>query len=51
MKTDASDYTTAAVLTQEGEPIAFMSKKINAAEQNYTITEKKMMAIIQGVYQ
>jgi RNase H-like domain found in reverse transcriptase len=46
METDASDYITAAVLTQEGQSIAFMSKKINAAEQNYTITEKKMIAII-----
>jgi RNase H-like domain found in reverse transcriptase/Integrase zinc binding domain len=51
METDASDHTTAAVLTQEGQPIAFMSKKMNAAEQNYTITEKEMMAIIQGVHQ
>jgi RNase H-like domain found in reverse transcriptase len=50
METDASNHTTAAVLTQEGEPIAFMSKKMNAVEQNYTITEKEMMAIIQGVY-
>jgi RNase H-like domain found in reverse transcriptase len=46
METDASDHTTAVVLTQEGELLAFMSKKMNAAEQNYTITEKEMMAII-----
>lgn len=46
MKTDASDHTTAAVLSQEGKPIAFMSKKMNAAEQNYIITEKEIMAII-----
>jgi RNase H-like domain found in reverse transcriptase len=51
MKTNASNYTTAAVLTQRRKPLTFMSKKMNAAEQNYTITEKEMMAIIQGIYQ
>jgi RNase H-like domain found in reverse transcriptase len=51
MEIDASNYTTAAVLIQEGEPLVFILKKINTAEQNYTITEKEIMAIIQRVYQ
>ena len=53
IKTDASDHTTAAVISQEIEgrlqPLGFMSKKITSAEQNYTITEKEMLAIIQAV--
>ena len=51
METDASDHTTAAVLSQENGPLAFMSKKMTAAEQNYGITEKEMLAIVQGIKQ
>ena len=53
IETNASNYTTAAVISQEIEgglqPLGFMSKKITSAEQNYTITEKEMLAIIQAV--
>ena len=53
IKTNASDHTTAAVISQEIEgglqPLGFMSKKMTSAEQNYTITEKEMLAIIQAV--
>ena len=50
IKTDASDHTTAAIIFQEIEgglqPLGFISKKMTSAEQNYTITKKKMLAII-----
>ena len=53
IKTDAFDHTTAVVISQKIEgglqPLRFMSKKMTSAEQNYTITEKKMLAIIQAV--
>ena len=53
IETDASDHTTAAVISQEVEgglqPLGFMSKKMTSAEQNYTITKKEMLAIIQAV--
>ena len=53
IKTDASDHTIAAVTSQEIEgglqPLGFMSKKMTNAKQNYTITEKEMLAIIQAV--
>ena len=53
IKTNASDYTTAAVISQETEGelqlLGFMSKKMTSAKQNYTITEKEMLAIIQAV--
>ena len=53
IKTNASDHTTAAIISQEIEgglqPLRFMSKKMTSAEQNYTIIEKEMLAIIQAV--
>ena len=53
IKTDASDHTTAAIISQEIErglqPLGFMSKKMTSVEQNYIITEKEMLAIIQAV--
>ena len=53
IKTNASDHTTAAVISQEIEgglqPLGFMSKKMTSAEQNYTIFKKEMLAIIQAV--
>ena len=53
IETDASDHTTAAVISQEIEgglqPLEFMSKKMTSAEQNCTITKKEMLAIIQTV--
>ena len=53
IKTNASDHTTAAMISQEIEeelqPLGFMSKKMTSAKQNYTITEKEMVAIIQAV--
>ena len=53
IKTNASDHKTAAVISQEIEgglqPLGFLSKKMTSAEQNYTITKKEMLAIIQVV--
>ena len=53
IKTNALNHTTGAVISQEIErglqPLGFMSKKMTSAEQNYTITEKEMLAIIQAV--
>lgn len=49
IETDASDYTTAGVIMQDQQPVEFISHKMNKAEQNYTITEKEMLAVIQAV--
>ncbi|GKA46206.1 reverse transcriptase domain-containing protein [Tanacetum coccineum] len=47
---DASDFAVGAILGQkEGRnfhPIYFASKTLNAAQQNYTITEKELMAVV-----
>ena len=49
METDASDHTTTAVLSQKNGSLTFMSKKMTATEQNYGITEKEMLTIIQEI--
>ncbi|GKB16326.1 reverse transcriptase domain-containing protein [Tanacetum coccineum] len=47
---DASDFTVGAILVQKDgknfHPIYFASKTLNAAQQNYTITEKELMAVV-----
>ena len=47
---DASDFAVGAVLGQrEGKhfhPIYFASKTLNNAQQNYTVTEKELLAVV-----
>ncbi|KAF9758216.1 Retrovirus-related Pol polyprotein from transposon, partial [Nosema granulosis] len=47
---DASNYTIGASLMQEKEgemlPLFFISRKLNKAEINYTVTEKECLAIV-----
>lgn len=51
--TDASNYAIGAILSQgkinSDRPIAFASRTLNAAEQNYSTTEKELAAIVWAV--
>jgi hypothetical protein len=54
LETDASDYAYGVVLSQKGEdrkfhPVAFYSKSMTLAEQNYRISDKEALAIIKAL--
>jgi hypothetical protein len=55
METDASDYATATILSQQDKTevwrlVAFYSKSLNKTERNYEIYDKEMLAIMRGFY-
>lgn len=54
--TDASDYAVGGTLSQAYDqgadlPVAFYSRKLDSAQQNYDIVEKECLAIIESVKQ
>jgi hypothetical protein len=53
IETDASDGVVAGVMSQrsgdEWHPVAFYSKTMNGAEQNYDIHDKEMLAVIRAL--
>ena len=53
VKTDASDYVSAGVLSQYDDqgilhPVPFFSKKHVPAECNYEIYDKELLAVVRG---
>ncbi|MCO5564352.1 hypothetical protein L7F22_018012 [Adiantum nelumboides] len=49
VETDASDRAIGAVLLQDGQPVAFVSKKLDKAQHNYSIYERELYAIIHAL--
>ena len=44
---DSSDYQLGGIVSQEGKPIAFFSKKLNWSQKKYPITEKELLSITE----
>ena len=43
---DASKLQIGALISKKGNPIAFYSRNMNSAQQNYTTTEKELLSIV-----
>ena len=48
LQVDASKKGLGAVMFQDGKPVAFTSKALNACEQRYAQIEKELYAILFG---
>ena len=46
---DASNFAIAAVLNQNGRPVAFMSRTLSPGECNYSTVEKEATSIIEAI--
>lgn len=49
IETDASDSALAAVLTQDGRPVAFYSRSLQGSERRHAAVEKEAQAIVEAV--
>ena len=49
LETDASEFALAAVLNQQGRPVAFFSRTLHKGEIKHSSVEKEAMAIVESV--
>ena len=49
LTTDASSYSVAAILSQEGHPVLYISQKLTPAQQKWSSIEREAYAIVWAV--
>ena len=49
LECDASEASVSAILSQEGDPVMYLSRTLNANERNYAVIEKEALAIVWAV--
>ena len=47
LHTDASNVQLGAVISQQGRPIAFYSRKLNLPQTRYTVGKRELLSIVE----
>ena len=47
--TDASNIAIGAILQQDGRPVAYLGKKLDSAQRNYSVYDKELRAVISAL--
>ena len=45
--TDASDIQMGALITKDKKPLAFYSRRLNPAQQCYTVSERELLSLVE----